>query len=584
MSIKKVSNFVPFILLLLLPFITFWQTLHHDFVWDDDVHIIYNSYDTPDASHNILKYWSPKPKLIYAPITYTVWGMLKNGLPDPYFFHFTNIIVHTLAVIIIFFILKIMVKNEWPALAGALIFAVHPLQVEAVAWATGLRTLLCGLFGMMSLLLHLLFRERKQPVILYLLGLVAFFLALASKPTAVIFLIFILLIDLIYFKKRIRDMAMHFIPYGLLTLPFLWILIQTNTPPEYSAPLWSRPLIMTDTITFYLKKLFYPVELCSFYGRTPAYVMQEKWFYVSWIIPAVITWLLIKSYKKTRFPLLCALLFLAGILPVSGLISFEGQNWNTVADRYLYFSMLGIALSFSLIINKWRQKKLIWIIAGGIILGCFFRSYLVQIPQWQNDWTIWNSAIHYFPDQSVPYSKRGELYLAQGKLNMALYDFQRAVQRNPRFAKAYNNIGLVYSNQEKWDEALEAYSYAIHLNPKLTKTLKNIGLIYYIQKNYEKAEQAFKTAIKYDPDYADAYYQLGRTYYAQKMINEAERAFLEAIKLDPGHLKAYMALANVYTAVGNDKNAAAIWQTVQALDPGNQQALEYFKPGIKNDE
>jgi tetratricopeptide (TPR) repeat protein len=582
MTIKRLSRYLPILLLILLPLVTFWQTLNHDFVWDDDVHIIYNDYDSLPSSKGLLKYWSPKPKLIYAPITYTVWGMLKSGKFSPAPYHLTNIIVHILTVLLVFSILGLLFKNTWPALIGAMLFALHPLQVETVAWATGLRTLLCGLFGFLMLLLFIIYREKKNSNYLYLLSLFTFFLALASKPSAIILPAFLFLFDYFYYKNSLKNSIITLVPYVLLTIPFLWILMQTNTPPEYIAPLWSRPLIMTDTICFYLYKLLLPLKLCSFYGRTPSFIMQSEWFYLSWILPAVITWVLFKTHKGQLQLTIGALLFFIGFLPVSGLIPFEGQNWNTVADRYLYISMIGAAFCLAYVVNRWREKKIVWIITSGLILFWFLRSMLFQVPQWQNDWSIWNSAITYFPDRSVPYSKRGEIYMEQGNLQSALYDFQRAVQRNPNFSKAYNNIGLIYSHQENWDQALEAYLHAIRLNPRLTKTHKNIGLIFIIKKDYEKAEQAFKNAIKYDPQYADAYYQLGRAYGLRKKPRAAELVFQEAIKLQPDHLKAHLALASLYLELDKNEEAYNAWKNVLLLDPGNQRAVEYFQKNENN--
>ena len=579
MQIKSYRHYVQFFLLIFFPLLTFIQTLDHTFVWDDDIHIIHNEYDKPEKPQNIIKYWSPNPKLIYAPLTYTIWGLVKNdytGKLNPLPFHLINIVTHILSVCLIFLILKRMDISSWASFAGAMLFAVHPLQVEAVAWATGLRSLLSGLLGFAAIWTYLLFREKNSNKLLYTCSLFLFFLSICAKPSAIILPAFLFLFDYFHYKINFKSIFITLIPYILVTLVFTWILMHTNTQPRYVPPILHRPLVMADTINFNLYKIIIPLKLCSYYGRTPYYIMQSKWFYLSWIILPVLFWSIIKIKNKYPVLILALLLFIIGILPLSGLIPFEAQNWNTPADRYLYLSMLGVALSFAYIIHKWQRKRVIWILAVSILTFWFLRSLLVQVPQWKNDSSIWNSAISYFPEHSIPYSKRAEIYLDQGKLDLAMHDYQQAIKRNPNFAKGYNNIGLIYSQRGEWNNALIAYLRAIQLDGSLTRTYKNIGMIYFIQGEFDKAEQALKNAIKIDPGYADAYYRLAQVFTSQKKYNESERALKQTIRLDRNHLRAYIALANLYTDNHQAKKALEMWQMILILDPENRQAQNFF--------
>ena len=281
-----------------------------DFVlWDDDVNVYENPYLHPVTLRNVLWFWRQPYFSMYIPVTRTVWAGLGlvSGLTsegpgikpmDPSVFHLANLAVHALNALLVFTLLRKLVANDWACCAGALLFGLHPVQVEPVAWVTGMKDLLGGLFALVALwgyLTHAMRRREGGGAAAgrahYVVATVAFALALLSKPSAVVLPVVAWVLDRWALKRPAREVVWALAPWVVLAIAAggvaAWAEAAIRGARTYT-PIWARPFVAGDALAFYLYKLLVPLRLGSDYGRTPQFVLGHAWGYLTWLAPCVL--------------------------------------------------------------------------------------------------------------------------------------------------------------------------------------------------------------------------------------------------------------------------------------------------------
>ena len=457
-------------ILVLLPLLLYWQTIHFEFVWDDiTFHLQLNPYLQKFTWDSLVKIWSRIYVGMYIPLTYTVWGFLKPigqlfSNTDQGFhggvYHIANVLIHILNGLLVYKILIKMVPNRWSCLLGALFFLLHPIQNETVAWVSELRGLLSCLLGLLAFNLYLEKKWRYLP-------LIPFIFAALAKPSIVVLPCFILIHDILLDQKKISQALKNIIPWIAIAIPIVVItkIAQPFSTKVVETAIFNRPFIWTDAIDFYLQKIIFPINLTSLYPRSPQRVLQTIWPYISWVIPAALSLLLWSIRRKHKILCVAFAFFIAGFLPVSGLINFNFQNWSTVADRYIYLSMFGFALAIAHIFDKF--KHLFIKVAIIILLGFYFyQGYFVQIPTWRNSITLWDHCLEIYPEESLAYNNRGDGYNRIKNFSQALKDFDTAVRLDPAYVEAYANRGSALNNLGRYDEAAADLDKAIELDPQ----------------------------------------------------------------------------------------------------------------------
>jgi protein O-mannosyl-transferase len=272
--------------------------------------------------------------------------------------------------------------------------------------------------------------------------------------------------------------------------------------------LWARPLIAADSLTFYLSKLILPLHLTFEYGRTPAAVLSDpapNLLYWTWTIPLAIT-VFLWRFNNSKLTL-AALIFLLGVLPVLGFVPFEFQYHSTVADRYVYVSMLGAALAAAWFLARFPTPSAC--AAACAVLAFFCTVSFVQAGRWKNTEVLYEygrqfraaTPLHLFvlgqykdkesevaQDNSRPDEQ--QLFLAQ-----AIADYQEALKMDPLFAQVYKNLTVDLVRTKRIDEAIEITLRRIDVQPKLDPTVRDrpaslhatLGMLYFAQKNYPQA-------------------------------------------------------------------------------------------------
>ena len=446
--------------------------------WDDPINLYQNPRLNPPTLEGITYYWTHASYGLYIPLTYSLWGglaALTNGAPDaegiamnPWVFHGFNVLLHVLSALAALALLARLL----PAMAagvGALLFALHPLQVEAVAWAAGMKDVLAGMLVLVALWQYIEFARASRgqavlggatalpPTAHYTLALAAFILAMLAKPSAMIAPAIAAALDLWLLRTPIRRVALALSPWLVLAALCAIVARQSQVIAGVEpAPLWARPLIAGDSLAFYLYKLVWPLRLGIDYGRTPAAVISPAWIYVAWLVPAAVAALLLWTRRRWPELFVGGVILVAGLLPVLGLWTFQFQYISTVADRYVYVAMLGPALGCGWLIipaaARWGQTPAV--IAIAVLLGVLGLRSILQVGVWSDNQALFANALRVH-DGFVGNNGLGRVYTHQGELARAEPHLLRAVQIKPDLWLARENLAYIYDAQGRRSDAID---------------------------------------------------------------------------------------------------------------------------------
>ncbi|MDM7914536.1 MAG: hypothetical protein QUU85_04620 [Candidatus Eisenbacteria bacterium] len=446
--------------------------------WDDDVTIHQNPRMNPPTLEGVAWYWGHAEQAIYIPLTQTVWGILaavarRPGGADeagialaPWVFHAASLLAHLATALAVFALLRRFTARALTALAGATLFALHPVQVEAVAWASGLKDVLCGLFTILALWQYALFagasdRDPAAPLskrsFHYGMALLAFLAACFSKPTGMIVPVLAAILDLWLIRRPAARVARSLAPWLVVSAVFAIVarVVQPGTglPP---VPVWVRPLIAGDALSFYLFKLLWPVALAVDYGMRPELrIGWTPWIYLAWLLPLAIGYVAWRHRRRDLRPWAAALLFAGALLPVLGFVRFKFQLYSTTADHYLYPAMLGPALALAWLLDH-RQAQRRWILAAcAIVLAAFGARSFTQAAHWRDDIALWQQALRVNPRSFIAEAKLGDLEWKRERVDRAGEHWQAAARLNPDLYKIHEALTVYYARIGRMELAEE---------------------------------------------------------------------------------------------------------------------------------
>jgi tetratricopeptide (TPR) repeat protein len=488
---------------------------------------------------------------MYDPLVYTVWWFIAHGAqldsPDllgaklnPMIFHAANLAVHWLTACLVVEILLKLKLSPWPAAGGALIFAVHPIQTEAVVWATGMKDLLCGFFCMATILAHLAGANKIGAAAKKnnLAELALFLAALLSKPSAVVLPAIIVLLDILILRRPLKQSVISMIP-ALVLAALAVILASALQAQGYIPldPLWARPFVAADALAFYMAKLILPIDLSFDYGRSPATLLNDPtlhhalWW--TWIFPAALAAILY-HYRQNRRLIAAAGIFVLGLLPVLGLTKFVFQYYSTVADRYVYLSMLGVALAAGLLIQRFSKPITAAFVAAVAVL--LTSLSFAQAGVWKDSETLYRRGLalndrnlnHYvvygqYSDREANvYLRRAQDALingdaeqshyftreAQKEIDTAIDSYRRALRIDHRTLLAYDKLTYDLILEQRTDEAISVIQQLIDLQPNIPPRAREdpaalyytLGMACYSAGRYPESVAALQKSLDLKPD------------------------------------------------------------------------------------
>lgn len=462
----------------------------HGFVrWDDEINVYRNPYLNPPTLGNVGHFWAgvgmgKAADTVFRPLVYTLYAVIARGaVTTPYLtdgqgaaliawpFHAISLLVHVLNALLVFGLLRRLVRNDLAAFAGAALFALHPVQVEAVAWVSGLTDLMGAFFSLLALGAFLRYREtghRAQ----FGLATLWFVLALLSKPSAVILPLLALILDHWVLERPWRDGVQAVSLW--LPLALVSVIITHHAEPVLMLGVvtgwWTRPLIAGDTLAFSLWHFVWPVGLGIDYGRSPAAALANRaWLSTLFIVAlAVSIWCL---RRRSPWLIASAALFTAALLPTLGLIPFRFQTFSTVADRYSYLALLGpaFALAWNLAhLPEWfplRVRSALGTVCAAVLLLLSLGSAR-QVNCWRNSFALFDHALAVNPRSWMAHLNLGGILADLGRRNEAVTEYQQAMRLRPEDAArdAYSD-GMLLARQGRKAEAVAAFKQALDYQP-----------------------------------------------------------------------------------------------------------------------
>jgi Tfp pilus assembly protein PilF len=559
----------------------------YDFVaWDDALHVYDNPRFHPVTWAHVGAFWRQSYEYLYIPVTYNIWAAVawlsQRIAPGSYtagLFHTLNLLLHLLNILVVHRLVillldqhkaETMVHTAGMAGVAALIFGLHPLQVEAMAWVSGLKDILAGCWGLIALWQYLACVQahtmpRRQ--LHYGLATAAFILALLAKPSAVVVPALAWVLATSGIGQSWKQAAQWLGPW--LCGAILWSVWTKSQQPDTAivslTPVWTRPLIALDTITFYLGKLFWPVALGTDYGRTPQSIVEQGWHATMAILPIG---LLVLWWKRRAYwgLWLAAAVFSIGLLPVLGFVPFLFQGHSTVADRYTYLSLLGPAIGLAWAGHRTRPCGTLTLV-GLLVLGLIGWKSYTQVHVWQNTETLFTHALRVNPRSLLAHNNMGFTFAEQGRLDEAMAHYRQALQVRPDSPYTYNNFGLALAHRGNLEAAIAAYTQAIHLRPDYVNAHNNLGLALVRQGQPVEAMEHFTQALAIVPDSAETHNNLGIALAAQEKYGAAMQQFAHALQLKPDHAKAYFNLGMALSRLDQHNAAIAAMRMALQLRP-----------------
>ncbi len=546
----------------ILTFIIYFPALDNGFVWDDDDYLKNNvfirSLNLGDIFSNfVMGNYHPLTILVYA-IEFKAFGLSETG------YHLVNILIHILNTILVFYAINLLSGKPGVAIIASLLFGIHPLHVESVAWASELKDLLYSLFFIVTVIYYLKFKKDNRKKY-YVYALIFFLLSLLSKAMAASLPVALLLID--YFKgyKIDSKSLVEKIPFFLLSVIFGFVAIQAQKTSGATDivffPFDQRLIFASYGFVMYLVKLIIPFNLCAYYAypiRSGNPLPAEYFTFL--LFALIIAGIVLYSLRKTKVLVLGVGFFAITVFLVLQLLPVGGA---IMADRYSYIPSIGIFyLAGEGIIRLWNNKKyrtLSYILVGVSLIFYSSRTF-ARCDIWQNGMTLWNDVIEKYQTIPQAYINRGIIFAAEKKYDEALRDYNKALEIEPKFSKAYNNRGGLMRTLKKYEEAISDFNKAIELQPDYTIAFNNRGLLMNITRRYDQAISDYSKAISLKKDYAEAYSNRGIAYRNAGKFEESLRDFNKTIELQPNYYKAYsergilMAAQNKYDEALKDYN------------------------------
>jgi len=544
--------------------VAFWSSLDNGFLpWDDDIYVSNNPDITALGLTNVTRVFSSSYSSNYQPLTmlsymvdFRLFGWNAKG------YHATNLVLHVINGLLVFALAMRLSRRRKTSLVVALLFAVHPLRVESVAWIAERKDVLSALFYLLSLYLYAR-RLQEGRARLYWLCLLSLLLSLLSKPMAVSQPIVLLLMDYLYGRRLDRNNLIDKIPFFALAFLFAATALFTQrsggaVQSFFEVPILQRLCVPFYGLVFYLAKALVPVRFCALYPLPPE--LPTSAMYALYTAPLLVLGGAVLLYRFRAFsrPLVFGSLFyLVTLLPVLQIVPIGNAM---VAERYSYLPLLGPCLALASLFRFLFAPKLCGRVSRSLV-GVGFAAAIVVLGgityhrcgSWRNGFTLWNDVLAKYPS-AVAYGNRGQSYLALGMFDRAIEDLDRAISLSPEYFEAYDNRGFAHISKGEYDLAIEDHTRALRLNPKDAIAYNNRALAYRYKGDYARAVEDLSTAIGLKPT-AVAYSNRGASRNAMGDYRRAIEDFTESTRLNPEYKAAFFNRGLAYHALGDEDQA-----------------------------
>ena len=565
---KRLSEQVLLLLAILLSFAALYPTLQNGWVnWDDDAYVLRNEMVQTGSVEEM--FTTEQQVGLYHPLTmlslsidHSLWGLDAQG------YHLSNLLFHLLNVLLVFFLLGRLGLGRYGAFVGALLFGLHPMHVESVAWISARKDVLYTAFFFLATHAYLSYRAASgsRKGLLYAAVTLAFLAALLSKGMAFTLPFVLLLIDHLKTRPWSWSLIAEKIPWFILSGIALAVAQYGQADSDSlmaleSAPLYETAFMGTFNALVYLLKTIIPYHLSPFHPFPFLTEVEIPWYFYLSTIPFLAgLYFLYRAFRKHPRWFFGFAFFLVTIGTVLQAIPFGKA---IMAERYTYVSYFGLFFLLGWGVDelvavregfwkRWRMPLLGGVAVWLLVLG----AVTVQRGQvWENGETLWGDVVAKYPDHHFGYRSRGQFRVDNGNRAGAKADLDRCIALYPGESDCLYERGRWYESAGDGQSAFADYSAAVAVDPKHHRAYLNRAMLQLRARDLDGAERDLDAALAVKPDYGLAYLNRGVV-----MENRGNRAaaladYNAAIETEPGNAVFYR-YRGVFHYFGQDLNAA----------------------------
>ena len=548
-------DFLVCLFLVIATLAVYWQVNYHEFTnFDDSLYILQNQHVKKGLTSESISwafgfvdiaYWHPLTWLSHM-LDCQIYGLI------PGMHHRTSLIFHIVNSILLFFVLQKMTGALWKSAFVAALFALHPINVESVAWVAERKNLLSTFFWMLTMLAYVHY-TRHPNLYRYFLTLLLLMLGLMAKPMLVTLPFVLLLID--YWPLgRLRqqstfNLILEKIPFFALSAVSAYI--SSISVQRYgivvSMELVPMKLRLANALISYVKyieKMIWPKNLAVFYPFPDTLPIWQV--FGAGLLLVSISFLVLLNFRKKPYLCIGWLWFLGTLIPVIGLK--QAGLWPAIADRWAYVPLIGIFFIISWgipeLVSKWRHKKIGLALAATVLLLILMAVTRLQVRCWTNSVSLFKHAFEVTANNFIVHFKLGEALTEQDKTEEAISHYREVLRLKPGYAQAHHNLGSILEDQGKTNEAMNHYIAALKINPKLERTHINLGCILNSKGERDKAIKHYFYALRLNNNYAEAYNNIGVVLALKGKFNRAIVFFRIALRIKPDYPQAQNNLKN----------------------------------------
>jgi tetratricopeptide (TPR) repeat protein len=490
--------------------------------------------------------------------------------PAPSVHHTTNIILHLICTFLSYRLAKLLGFPVWGAAAVALIFGLHPMKVESVAWITERKDVLYSAFYLGAMINYVKWVRdgKKRKYVIYII--ILFALSLLSKIQAVALPLSMLCID--YLLKRPLKWKLLFekwfyflmsLATGLLGIYFLQEQGSLGSTSTYN--FFDRIFIGMYSYSVYIVKFFVPFRISPLYP----YPADIPW--IAYVSPAFVAgtlalcWVAFK--RKWRHALFGIAFFTVNIV---FLLQVVGAGQAFLADRFVYIPYLGLTIAAvyymtQLIQHRPKLKPVAIGVTAAWIAAMAVLTW-THVPVWKNSGTLWTHVIKYYDKTALPFRNRAQYYRENGQTDLALQDYARsiALEKDP---DVINSRARLNFERQNWAEALKDYNLAIELDPDVGEYYINRGAVFAMQRDYRAALSDMTKGVELDPNFENGYKNRSLVYQALGQIGQAQQDLQTYLSLNPYDATIWYESGRLYRMQNDNPNALKALTRAIQLDP-----------------
>ena len=569
-------TFVALVVVTVLAYAPAW---HGGILWDDDAHITKSALQSVQGLWRI--WFDVGATQQYYPVLHSAFWMLHRVFGNETLgYHLVSAVLHGLSACL-FVVLLRRLRVPGALLAGV-VFALHPVNVESVAWITELKNTLSGVWYLLAALAYLRFdAERRWQQ--YALALLLFVLALLTKSVTATLPAALLVImwwqrGVLRWREDVAPLA-PFLMLGIAAgLGTAWVerTYIGASGPAFDFTLIERGLIAGRASVFYASSLLWPANLTFVYPRWG--IDQTVWwqYFFPLAVLAILMWCW-RVRAQSRAPLATVLLFIGTLFPALGFFNVYPFIFSFVADHFQYLASLSVIAALSAAVvtasarwvtaSSWAGPTAVFAIAS--VLGTLTWR---QSREYVNAETLYTSTIEKNPNAWMAHLNLGWLRLQRGDFDNAIRDTETALRLEPNLPQGQNNLGSAMRSLGRFELSERAYREALRLKPDDLETRYNLALVLIDLNRPEEAADHIAAYIARHPENAEAHAQLGDARQSMGQLVDAVIAYRESIRLNPNDSRVRANLGSALGRQGRLQEAIAEFTESLRLDPSNENA------------